>query len=296
MSSKGLRLRFKGDEVGAAGRWRGTRTMLLTAARSASLQTGKTKKKKSGSSKRRREEAELADKQRQDGPPDGNEQAWVPVERLTDLAGPSFLFQAVERDDGKDDGRWYCLGLNPALHRVEAHALQPPPPSTTDRVAAAEALALDLDGAEVVQDGTTDATAALTPTDVTQVWVATRVLDTPSSAPRYTLRSSESRFITSEPSGGVSATAEARGPLEEWTLVEGAAGCFCLASANATLLGLDETAGGKMVVRSEAEAPASPAELWQIRVQWKFRAQARKKEDDEKPVREREAALKRART
>ena len=137
-----------------------------------------------------------------------------------------------------------------------------------------------------------------TPTDVTQVWVATRVLDTPSDAPRYTLRSSESRFVTAERDGGVRATAEARGPLEEWTLVEAAPSHYCFKSVHETLLNLDEKAGGKMVVRTDfdvkQEQAPGPTEQWEIRVQWKYREQARKKEEGEKPLRERDTSFKRA--
>lgn len=181
------------------------------------------------------------------------------------------------------------MAVNPALNRVEAHVVQP---VGLDEKAAE---ALDLDGAEIVQD---ESTMDCTPTNVTQVWVATRVLDTPSSAPRYTLRSSESRFITSERDGGLRAKAEARGPLEEFTLSETVPRRYCFKSANDTMLNLDEMAGGKMVVRSEfdvkqGQAPG-PSEQWEMRVQWKFREQARKKEEGEKPLRERDTSFKRA--
>lgn len=220
--------------------------------------------------------------------------AWVSVERITDLSGPTLFFQDFQRED-EESSRYYCLALNPALHRVEAHTLKVP--SIDDKVAAT----LDLDGAAIVEDDSSD---SLAPTDVNQVWVSTRVLDTPSDAPRYTLRSSESRFITSDRSGGVSAMAEARGPLEEWRLVEvkegEVRGKFCLQSANNTLLGLDEMAGGKMVVRSDFEVKegeeAGSSEQWQVRVQWKYREQARKKEQGEKPLRERDISFKRAKT
>jgi hypothetical protein len=181
------------------------------------------------------------------------------------------------------------------LHRVEAHPIQPP--NLSDKAAAL----LDLDGAEVVEvEDDVSSLDFITPTDVNQVWVTTRVLDTPSAAPRYTIRSSESRFITSEKSGGVSAMAEARGPLEEWKLVaveDSARTTFCLQSAHDTLLGLDEMAGGKMVIRSDAQVKEQDtpeaSEQWHIRVQWKYREQARKKEEGEKPLRERDTSFKR---
>ncbi|UZJ54153.1 hypothetical protein CBS101457_003473 [Exobasidium rhododendri] len=265
-SSKGLKLRFKGDVT-------------------------EKKKKKKGSKRSRREGEEGRESGEDAGPPDGNEQAWVAVERVTDLSGPTLLYQSYQKED-EEDSQLYCLALNPALHRVEAHPLKAPV------IDASSSNTLDLDGAAVVEDFSGH---DLSPTDVNQVWVATRVLDTPSDAPRYTLRSSESRFLTSERSGGVGAIAEARGPLEEWKLVNFAGSQFCLQSANDTLLGLDEMAGGKMVVRSDFEVKggeeeserAGPSEQWQIRVQWKFREQARIKEQGEKPLRERDSSFKR---
>jgi hypothetical protein len=263
---------------------------MLIVSFNAIPQTEKKKKKSSSSKRSRKEEGHEGEEA---GPPDGNEQSWVAVERITDLSGPTLLFQSYKKEE-EESSRYYCLALNPALHRVEAHHLKPPVFDANG------ADALELDGAEVVQD---DSGSSLVPTDVNQVWVATRVLDTPSDAPRYTLRSSESRFLTSERSGGVGAIAEARGPLEEWKLVEAAGATFGLESANKTLLGLDEMAGGKMVVRSDYEVKedgegmrATPSEQWQIRVQWKFREQARTKEQGEKPLRERDTSFKRVKT
>lgn len=186
------------------------------------------------------------------------------------------------------------MALNPALHRVEAHPVQ------SSFIDERTAETLDLDGAEVVEEEEDVLMQSATPSDVTQVWVSTRVLDTPSLAPRYTLRSSESRFLSSERTGGVGATAEARGPLEEWTLYEAIPGRYCLKSANETLLALDEMAGGKMLVRSDfdvkQEQSPGPSEMWEIRVQWKFREQARKKEEGEKPLRERDVSFKKVKT
>lgn len=227
------------------------------------------------------------------GPPGGNESAWVAVERITDLAGPSFFYQYVQQEDG-ESSRPYCIALNPALHRVEAHLVRP---TVIDERIAAN---LDLDGAEIVHDAIGD--NLLTPSEVTQVWVATRVLDTPSTAPRYSLRSSEGRFMSSSKEGLVSATSEARGPLEELTLAAAGAGTtssFYVKTAHSTLLGLDMVAGGKMVVKSDFDfdkdhgQAASPSETWKIAVQWKYREAARKKEEGEKPLRERDTSFKR---
>jgi hypothetical protein len=278
MSSKGLRLRFKGEPV----------SLLPSFDYRHDVDISDQVEKKKKKSKRSRIEGGNDEQGKEAGPPDGNEQAWVAVERLTDLAGPSFIFQRFQDEQGSSSGI-YCLAVNPALNRVEAHSVQP---ASIDEKTAQT---LDLEEAEVVHD---ESTQDCTPTDVTQVWVATRVLDTPSNAPRYTLRSSESRFITAERDGGLRATAEARGPLEEFTLIETISGKYCFKSTNETLLNLDEMAGGKMVVRSdfevkEGQAPG-PSEQWEIRVQWKFREQARKKEEGEKPLRERDTSFKKA--
>lgn len=253
--------------------------------------------------------------------------AWVPVERVTDLTGPAFFFQRLPTPEGDQQSQYACLALEPTRNRVEAHIVESSSVSADDKSLAL----LDLDGAEVVQEADLgdhrdeDSTLRhMAPTDVMQVWVATRVLDTPSTAPRFTLRSAEVRFLTGERTGGVSSFAEARGPLEEWTLVKvGQSGghekarLFALQSAQGTYLGIDQVAGGKRVVRSDFQAsdiarpssldetastpaPAQAAAVdvdeaarWHIRVQWKFRHEARKQERGEAPLRDRDPTFKR---
>lgn len=151
---------------------------------------------------------------------------------------------------------------------------------------------MDLDGAEIVHEDALDSNgpATTTPADVTQVWVATRVLDTPSHAPKYTFRSSEGKFLKTEHHGELTCFSEARGPLEEWKIVQlpGATSLtFGLQGANGQLVALDVTAGGKYTARCDSildGEQVDPQAEWHIQLQWKFRHEARKKEIKEAPL------------
>lgn len=160
--------------------------------------------------------------------------------RPTDLAGPTFFFQRFAASTADDGARApYVLTLNAPLQRVDAQAM---------RAEASLDPSLDLDGASVDVASIDPA-----PSSVNQVWVASRMLDTPASAPVYTLRSADSRFVGAAPSGTVTASAEARGPLEQWTVLPAPSGTGVqLRAPSGNLLGLDEVAGGKVVVRADS--------------------------------------------
>ncbi|KZO90518.1 hypothetical protein CALVIDRAFT_542635 [Calocera viscosa TUFC12733] len=123
------------------------------------------------------------------------------------------------------------------------------------------------------------------PTEVAQVWVATRVAGTTS----VNLRTPDGKFLSCDKYGVVSADSEARGPQEEWIAERVSAPaaevkeeeedkpilarvdvCFGFKSVHGGWLGLDELAGGKLGVRGDAEEP----QPWVVRVQkeWKFKA------------------------
>lgn len=280
-ASKSLRLRFKGDK---------------------SEKKKKTKRKHpSSSSKARGEDAEsdVADV-------DGEEQAWVTVERLTDLAGPAFIAQSVTGSTRNDTPELVCLALEPTRGRVIAQRVTGSTSfSVADEDDARQAALLDLDGAEVVsgpgveQIQTRPTIQTAEPSTVTQVWVCTRVLDTPGDRPRYTLRSSESRFLTGERNDSLSALSEARGPLEEWTLVMGqGSDAFSFINAHGKLLGiLSNTDNEKLTLACvDNDRRRESSVDWHIRVQWKHRHEARKRERGVAPLRERDPMMKRLRT
>lgn len=204
----------------------------------------------------------------------------MPVERVTDLNGPTFLFQLHQPVEGST-AQPYVLSLNTTMQRVEAQAFKD---TTRDETLASAAL-LDLDGASL-----SEALVDPSPSSVAQVWVASRMLDTPSDAPIYTLRSSENKFLGATLQGALSCDAEARGPLQMWTVLPPKAGerGVRIMGPQERFLGVDEVAGGKMVVRADLEEGTET--VWEARVQWKFRHEARKREVAALPLTARERA------
>lgn len=241
--------------------------------------------------------------------------AWVAVEHVTDLAGPALFYQLHistpnhHSSSSTTASSAICIAINPTRNCVEPQALASTSAVSLDD---AQLATLDIDGATVVASQDADnahpqAFADVTPSDTMQVWVTTRIMDTPSTSPRYTLRSAEGKFLTAERNASISAHTEARGPLEEWSLVslESSAGpsVFALRGANGQLLGVDSVAGGKKVLRCDVPFPSAekssrvtaatvdPLAHWHCRVQWKYRNEARKRELKEAPLRARDSAF-----
>lgn len=222
---------------------------------------------------------------------DGNEQAWVPVERDIDLNGPCFLYTSLSTSDSVAP---YCLSFNSTLQSVEAADVTVARTDVDDDsialLASDPKLAEELDGAEIVASHLQQAPEPI-PHSVNQVWVTTRVPG--SSAPlRYTFKSAESKFLGSDKHGSVKADMEARGPQEEWTLhavpASGPRSQWSLKSAHGKFLAVDEVAGGKRIVRADVDTVTpdkdSDEGKWTLLVQWKHRHQARYPQDPNDPL------------
>lgn len=178
----------------------------------------------------------------------------------------------------------HIVSLNTAMSRLDLtpHVVQPATSSTADLSGLD---AEELEGAQVVEAESSSAFEALSPQDVNQVFVASRVLDT-FNPPRYTFRTIENRYIGSDKYGSVHCASEAKGPQEEWSIhaasESNARGGVRIQSAfHGGFLSLDEVAGGRKVLRvdqsDDGERDADPF-TWSLRVQWKFRHEARKSE------------------
>lgn len=156
-----------------------------------------------------------------------------------------------------------------------------PPADLTSHLSAQDRAKLE--GAQIVEASSSSPShpVSLAPTEVHQVLVASRVLDT-ADPPRYTLRTTDHRFLGADKHGALLCQAEARGPQEEWALLRAAADPdvetssegLALRSVHGTFLSLDEVAGGKLVLRADSTA-IGPGESWRASVQWKYRHQAR---------------------
>ncbi|SPO38100.1 uncharacterized protein PSFLO_03577 [Pseudozyma flocculosa] len=254
--SKSLRLSFKGDKPEKKKKHKSS-----SAGGSSS-----------SSKKKRRAEDYVSDVEEYGG----DEQAWVPAVRIDDVAGPSFLYQ-----QGPASSHPFCISFNTTLNALEAAALVPPDAhQLASSSAAKDAVALEeVEGAQIVS-----ITTEVTPQSVHQVWVANRIEGTSS----WTLRGAEGKYLGCDRFGVVKASAEARGPQEEWELVAappaaaaggGGAGSqeparLALRSAHGGYLTLDEVAGGKKVIRADADS-IGESEMWQVMLQWSHRHKAR---------------------
>lgn len=217
---------------------------------------------------------------------DGNEQAWVPVQSELDLSGPCFLFQLSLLEQPT---LVHCLAFQPTLQSVEAAPIQAASDAASTEedqaalLAANPQLADQLEGAEIVGSARID-TATVTPQSVYQVWVATKVPGS-SSPTRFTFKSAEGKFLGASKDGRLNASMEARGPQEEWTLETSGRAKWMLRSIHGRYLALDQVAGGKTVVRADAQGPMDPTASWSLKVQWKHRHAARYSADAKETLR-----------
>lgn len=135
--------------------------------------------------------------------------------------------------------------------------------------------------------------ATLVPTDVAQVWVATR----PSGSSCVNLRTGSGgggggvaddggggggsgKFLSCDQHGLVSCFREARGPQEEWNAIilpDSASGEVAFQSPYETYLSVDEAAGGAFQLRADA-TEVGPAERFVVKVQAHVRKAVREEE------------------
>ncbi|WFD20164.1 hypothetical protein MCAP1_002408 [Malassezia caprae] len=183
--------------------------------------------------------------------------AWVPPEVTGEVTGPCFVHQL------QDNGCAIALSFQAQLAQVEATVVEPP--SLPD---------------DWPDDGATLAAAEVTPQTIHQVWVATQL----PMSDKWTFKSAQGTFLACDRYGEVTATNEARGPQEEWTLqpvdtvpsesaLVGPRRGFALQSHYGGYLTLDEPKDDharRRRVRADASAPTAGG-VWDLRVQWKYR-------------------------
>ena len=105
------------------------------------------------------------------------------------------------------------------------------------------------------------------PTEVSQVWVVTRV----AGSPTINLRTGvgEGKFLSCDKHGLVSADRDARGPQEEWTPVL-QDGMVAFQNVYEKYLAIDEAAGGVMTLRGDSEEVGF-AERFFVKVQAEYK-------------------------
>lgn len=211
----------------------------------------KTKKK------RKRDDADGAEgsssrRRRRDDADDESPDTWVLPEQPNEIRGPSFIFHpsdpspiAITYDSTR--GRIVLSSLDKDIKSEDADT----PPSLLDR----------------------------TPTEVSQVWVITRV----AGSPTINLRTGvgEGKFISCDKHGIVSADREARGPQEEWTPVVFPDGMVAFQNIYEKYLSVDEVAGGTMALRGDSEEVGFKERFW-VKIQYKYKKEAHEEEKKRK--------------
>jgi len=118
-----------------------------------------------------------------------------------------------------------------------------------------------------------------TPTEVSQVWVITRV----AGSPTINLRTGtgEGKFLSCDKHGLVSADREARGPQEEWTPVVFPDGMVAFQNVYEKYLSVDEVAGGQLALRGDSEEVGFRERFW-VKIQSKYKREAHEEEKKRK--------------
>lgn len=207
------------------------------AVRSSKLKFKGEKTKK----KRKREEgddSERTTRRRKDE--DRAPESWVLPEDPLEIRGPTFLMHP-------SDPSPLCVTYDSTRRKVVLHAI--------------------IKGENEEEINSLDHA----PTEVSQVWVTTRV----AGSPTINLRTGagEGKFLSCDQHGLVAADREARGPQEEWTPVILPNGMVAFMNVYEKYLSVDEVAGGALQLRGDSEEVGFRERFW-VKIQHKYKQEA----------------------
>ncbi|KAF5330624.1 hypothetical protein D9619_005924 [Psilocybe cf. subviscida] len=178
---------------------------------------------------------------------DKDPETWVLPENVNELRGPTFIMHP-------SDPSPLSINYNSTTGRIALHAL--------DKDIKAE-------------DEEAPTLLARTPTDVSQVWVITRIAGT--STINIRTGAGEGKFLSCDAHGLVSADRDARGPQEEWTPVVLPDGMVAFMNVYEKYLGVDEVAGGALQLRGDSEEVGFAERFW-VKIQYKYKKEAYEEE------------------
>lgn len=206
--------------------------------------TKKKRKREDGdegpSSSRRRKEAD-----------DDAPETWVLPEQANEIRGPTFIMHP-------SDPSPICVTYDATRGKILLHAMDKDiksedeePPKLLDRI----------------------------PTEVSQVWVTTRV----AGATTINLRTGtgEGKFLSCDKHGIVSADREARGPQEEWTPIVLDDGMVAFQNVYEKYLSIDEVSGGTLALRGDSDEVGFKERFW-VKIQSKYKKEAHEEEKKRK--------------
>ncbi|KAF9564397.1 hypothetical protein CPC08DRAFT_705352 [Agrocybe pediades] len=182
---------------------------------------------------------------------DKDPETWVMPEAVNELRGPTFIMHP-------SDPSPISINYNSTTNRI---ALQP------------------LDKDKVEDEAESVRLLDRTPTDVSQVWVITRVAG--SSTINIRTGTGEGKFISCDSHGLVSADRDARGPQEEWTPVVLPDGMVAFMNVYEKYLSVDEAAGGTLQLRGDSEEVGFAERFW-VKIQYKYKKEAHEEEKKRK--------------
>jgi len=214
-------------------------TMSSTPAiRSTKLKFKGEKTKK----KRKREEGDDGERnaRRRKDDDDRAPESWVLPEDPLEIRGPTFLMHP-------SDPSPLCVTYDSTRRKVVLHTI--------------------IKGEDEEEINLMDHT----PTEVSQVWVTTRV----AGSPTINLRTGvgEGKFLSCDEHGLVAADREARGPQEEWTPVIMPDGMVAFMNVYEKYLSVDEVAGGALQLRGDSEEVGF-RERFRVKIQHKYKQEA----------------------
>ncbi|CAE6425917.1 unnamed protein product [Rhizoctonia solani] len=170
---------------------------------------------------------------------------WVQPETPEQVLGPTFIVH--------DTGTPTCIAFDSTRNRISIQTLSSASSSS----------------------GETSKPLSIVPTEVHQVWVATRV----AGSLTINLRTPEGKFLSCDALGLVSADREARGPQEEFIPVilpeTDEEGNHMVAFKNIyeKYISVDEVAGGQTTLRGDSETVGFNERFW-VRVQYEYKRKA----------------------
>jgi len=202
----------------------------------------KTKKKRKHDGGDDAEGTSSTRRRRYDAEDDGGPEKWVHAEQATELRGPTFIFHP-------SDPSPICISFDGTRNRIALNPL------------------------EKLEDG--GALLERTPSEVSQVWVVTRV----AGAGAINLRTGtgEGKFLSSDKHGLVTADREARGPQEEWTPIVLEDGMVAFMNIYEKYLSIDEVAGGQLALRGDSDNVGFQ-ERFYVKIQNKYKQEAHEEE------------------
>ncbi|PCH38177.1 hypothetical protein WOLCODRAFT_136082 [Wolfiporia cocos MD-104 SS10] len=197
--------------------------------------------------KRKREDGEEgSSSRRRRKEDDESPETWVLPENANEIRGPTFIMHP-------SDPSPICITYDSTRGRIVLHSV------------------------EKDKDGAQEPVSILerTPTEVSQVWVTTRV----AGATTINLRTGtgDGKFLSCDKHGLVSADREARGPQEEWTPVVFPDGMVAFQNVYEKYLAVDEVAGGTIALRGDSEEVGFAERFW-VKIQSKFKREANEEE------------------